>query len=145
MESERVLESDSELVARIQSFLRRRERSRSGALDGGRLKIADAMLVRDTQTLSQGSKETTMTALKFRVLWFLGDAEGKLLTRAQILDRVWNDLSGVPTRVVDVLSLPCGRSSRRYRPSCRSAASAGSVTVSIGFLRLRPMLRGTMG
>jgi DNA-binding response OmpR family regulator len=25
-----------------------------------------------------------------------------LLTRAQILERVWNDVSGVPTRVVDV-------------------------------------------
>ena len=30
------------------------------------------------------------------------EAEGRLLTRAQILEHVWNDTSGVPTRVVDV-------------------------------------------
>jgi two-component system OmpR family response regulator len=35
-------------------------------------------------------------------LWFLAEAEGRLLTRAQILEHVWNDTSGVPTRVVDV-------------------------------------------
>ena len=35
-------------------------------------------------------------------MWFLGEAEGRLLTRAQILEHVWNDTSGVPTRVVDV-------------------------------------------
>jgi DNA-binding response OmpR family regulator len=32
----------------------------------------------------------------------LGEGDGRLLTRAQILERVWNDVSGVPTRVVDV-------------------------------------------
>jgi DNA-binding response OmpR family regulator len=44
----------------------------------------------------------SLTALEFRLLWFLGEADGRLLTRAQILERVWNDVSGVPTRVVDV-------------------------------------------
>jgi len=66
--------SGNELVARVASFLRRRERSRLRAL----------------------------TALEFRLLWFLGEADGRLLTRAQILERVWNDVSGIPTRVVDV-------------------------------------------
>ncbi len=35
-------------------------------------------------------------------MWYLAENVGKLLTRAQILERVWNDVSGVPTRVVDV-------------------------------------------
>ncbi len=35
-------------------------------------------------------------------MWFLAEAEGRLVTRAQILESVWNDTSGVPTRVVDV-------------------------------------------
>ena len=93
--------SGSELVARIQSFLRRRERSRKSDNDG-RLAIGSAALVRDFHTLENGGKGVTLTALEFRLLWFLGEAEGKLLTRAQILERVWNDVSGVPTRVVDV-------------------------------------------
>jgi DNA-binding response OmpR family regulator len=35
-------------------------------------------------------------------MWCLSDAEGRLLARAHILESVWNDTSGVPTRVVDV-------------------------------------------
>jgi len=93
--------SGNELVARIQSFLRRRERSRKSDGDG-RLQVGSAVLVRDFHTLENGSKSVTLTALEFRLIWFLGEAEGKLLTRAQILERVWNDVSGVPTRVVDV-------------------------------------------
>ena len=93
--------SGNELVARIQSFLRRKERSRKSDTDG-KLQIGDATLVRDFHTLENQSKSVTLTALEFRLLWFLGEAEGKLLTRAQILERVWNDVSGVPTRVVDV-------------------------------------------
>jgi two-component system alkaline phosphatase synthesis response regulator PhoP len=93
--------SGNELVARIQSFLRRRERSRKSDTDG-RLQIGTAVLLRDFHTLENANKSVTLTALEFRLLWFLGEAEGKLLTRAQILERVWNDVSGVPTRVVDV-------------------------------------------
>ncbi|GAC1409613.1 MAG: response regulator transcription factor [Candidatus Velthaea sp.] len=93
--------SGNELVARIQSFLRRRERSRKSDTDG-KLGIGSAMLVRDFHALENNGKSVTLTALEFRLIWFLGEAEGKLLTRAQILERVWNDVSGVPTRVVDV-------------------------------------------
>jgi DNA-binding response OmpR family regulator len=93
--------SGNELVARVASFLRRRERSRSRSTDG-RLQIGDAALVRDLHTLEKEGKSVPLTALEFRLLWFLGEGEGKLLTRAQILECVWNDVSGVPTRVVDV-------------------------------------------
>ena len=33
---------------------------------------------------------------------FLAESLGRLLTRAQILEHVWHDTSGVPTRAVDV-------------------------------------------
>jgi DNA-binding response OmpR family regulator len=93
--------SGNELVARIGSFLRRRERSRLRDNDG-RLQLGDAALVRDLHTLEKNGRSVALTALEFRLLWFLGEADGRLLTRAQILERVWNDVSGVPTRVVDV-------------------------------------------
>ena len=93
--------SGNELVARIGSFLRRRERARLRDNDG-RLQLGDSALVRDLHTLEKEERSVALTALEFRLLWFLGEAEGKLLTRAQILERVWNDVSGVPTRVVDV-------------------------------------------
>jgi DNA-binding response OmpR family regulator len=93
--------SGNELVARIGSFLRRRERARLRDGDG-RLQLGDAALVRDLHTLEKNGRSVSLTALEFRLLWFLGEGDGRLLTRAQILERVWNDVSGVPTRVVDV-------------------------------------------
>ena len=93
--------SGNELVARVQSFLRRRERSRRSDGDG-RLQAGTTELVRDFHTLENGKNSVSLTALEFRLLWYLAENTGKLLTRAQILERVWNDVSGVPTRVVDV-------------------------------------------
>jgi DNA-binding response OmpR family regulator len=93
--------SSNELLARIASFLRRRERSRARDQEG-RLQLGDVVLVRDLHVLERDGRAVSLTALEFRLLWFLGEGDGKLLTRAQILERVWNDVSGVPTRVVDV-------------------------------------------
>jgi DNA-binding response OmpR family regulator len=93
--------SPQQLVARIQSFLRRRDRHQQQETEG-RLTIGNATLVRDLHVLQNGEKTVPLTALEFRLLWYLGEGEGRLLTRAQILEHVWNDVSGVPTRVVDV-------------------------------------------
>ena len=93
--------SGHELIARIGSFLRRRERSRARESEG-RLRLGDVELIRDLHAVRHDGRAVSLTALEFRLLWFLGEADGKLLTRAQILERVWNDVSGVPTRVVDV-------------------------------------------
>jgi len=94
--------SGNELVARVASFLRRREKFAARPAGGNLLVIGSATLDRDFHTLIHDAGTVTLTALEFRLLWFLGEAEGRLLTRAQILEHVWNDTSGVPTRVVDV-------------------------------------------
>ncbi len=94
--------SGNELVARVASFLRRREKSVTRTTPGNLLTLGTAQLDRDFHTLANNGSSITLTALEFRLLWFLGEAEGRLLTRAQILEHVWNDTSGVPTRVVDV-------------------------------------------
>lgn len=94
--------SGNELVARVASFLRRREKSVTRPAPGNMLTLGTAQLDRDFHTLANNGSSITLTALEFRLLWFLGEAEGRLLTRAQILETVWNDTSGVPTRVVDV-------------------------------------------
>lgn len=93
--------SPNELVARIQSFLRRRDKQRQREGEG-RLIVGNVTMVRDLHVLQNGDRSVPLTALEFRLLWYLGEAEGRLLTRAQILEHVWNDVSGVPTRVVDV-------------------------------------------
>jgi len=94
--------SGNELVARVASFLRRREKFATKPAGTNLLTLGTSQLDRDFHTLSNNGSTVTLTALEFRLLWFLGEAEGRLLTRAQILEHVWNDTSGVPTRVVDV-------------------------------------------
>ncbi|MGH7737581.1 MAG: response regulator transcription factor [Candidatus Tyrphobacter sp.] len=94
--------SGNELVARVASFLRRRERLLSRRESETQLEFGDAKLDRNFHSLVRDGKSVALTALEFRLLWFLAEAEGRLLTRAQILEHVWNDTSGVPTRVVDV-------------------------------------------
>jgi len=93
--------SPNELLARIASFLRRRDRERQREVDRS-LQVGDVTLLRDLHVARRGGVDTPLTALEFRLLWHLCESEGRLLTRAQILERVWNDVSGVPTRVVDV-------------------------------------------
>jgi|SRR5579872_207334 len=93
--------SPGEFVARVAAFLRRRERYRAQST-ASTLTCGDAMLDRNRQTLVKGDASSFLTALEFKLLWFLAESEGRLLTRAQILEHVWNDVSGVPTRVVDV-------------------------------------------
>ena len=94
--------SGNELVARVASFLRRREKTLQKKEGNNVLQVGAALLDRDFHTLSYTDHKVSLTALEFRLLWFLAEAEGRLLTRAQILETVWNDTSGVPTRVVDV-------------------------------------------
>jgi len=94
--------SGNELVARIASFLRRREKSGAKKEADAVMRVGSAELNRDFHTLVNNGTNVALTALEFRLLWFLAEAEGRLLTRAQILEQVWNDTSGVPTRVVDV-------------------------------------------
>lgn len=94
--------SGNELVARVASFLRRRDRMRNEREGGAVLEIGDVKLDRNFHSLARNSNSVSLTALEFRLLWFLAEAEGRLMTRAQILEHVWNDTSGVPTRVVDV-------------------------------------------
>jgi DNA-binding response OmpR family regulator len=93
--------SGNELGAGVLWCPRGRDRARRSEADG-RLQVGTTDLVRDFHTLENEGKGVTLTALEFRLLWYLAENTGKLLTRAQILERVWNDVSGVPTRVVDV-------------------------------------------
>jgi DNA-binding response OmpR family regulator len=93
--------ADRELLARVSSFFRRRLKI-AGHRNGARLTIGSTHLERDSHTLSHDGRGVPLTALEFRLMWCLTDAEGRLLARSHILESVWNDTSGVPTRVVDV-------------------------------------------
>ena len=92
--------SGNELVARVASFLRRR--AKRSADPESTVTVGDLVLDRDHHALSMNGRSVPVTAFQFRLMRFLAESLGRLLTRAQILEHVWHDTSGVPTRAVDV-------------------------------------------
>ncbi len=80
-----------ELVARVGLALRR-----SGATSPpGRLQVADLVLDEDAHRVWRGEQEAQLTATEFTLLRCLMAAAGRVVTRAQILDHVWQyDFSG---------------------------------------------------
>lgn len=81
-----------ELVARVQVALRRQ-----GVLSGsaGRLQVADLVLDEDAHRVWRGGAEVHLTATEFTLLRCLMANAERVVTRAQILDHVWQyDFAG---------------------------------------------------
>jgi len=90
-----------ELVARVKSILRRsapeRRDRESESIVHGELKI-DA----GRREVHVGSKEIQLAPKEFDLLWELLDHRGLVLTRDQLLERVWGYTFAGDTRTVDV-------------------------------------------
>jgi two-component system, OmpR family, response regulator len=80
--------SIEELVARIRVVLRRHQPS--AAQDSGRLVLADLELDEDTHEVMRNGRPVELTATEFRLLRYLLMNAGRVLSRAQILDHVWD-------------------------------------------------------
>ena len=90
-----------ELVARVKSILRRstpeRRQQESAQLQHGDLKI-DA----GRREVFVGEDEIQLAPKEFDLLWELLDHKGLVLTRDQLLERVWGYTFAGDTRTVDV-------------------------------------------
>jgi two-component system, OmpR family, alkaline phosphatase synthesis response regulator PhoP len=90
-----------ELVARVKSILRRatpeRRQQESAQLQHGDLKI-DA----GRREVFVGEEEIQLAPKEFDLLWELLDHKGLVLTRDQLLERVWGYTFAGDTRTVDV-------------------------------------------
>jgi len=81
-----------ELVARVQAVLRRS--SASGPSDN-RLQFADRVLDEDTREVWRAEKPIELTATEYRLLQYLLLNARRVLSRAQILEHVWDyDFAG---------------------------------------------------
>jgi two-component system, OmpR family, response regulator len=87
-----------ELVARIRTILRR-----SGLTEpeSSRLVFADLELDEDTREVSRGDRPIELTATEFRLLRYLMLNPRRVLTRAQLLDHVWQYDFGGDARVLE--------------------------------------------
>ena len=90
--------SPRELVARVKAVLRRTEPH-----PGGRpVRIGPLEIDPDAHRFTVEGKAIELSALEFRLLYFLASHPGRVFTRDQLLDEVWGSERFVTPRVVDV-------------------------------------------
>ena len=89
-----------ELVARLRGLLRR-----SGATlvkPGSQLVVGDLALDEDSHEVTRAGEEIQLTATEFELLRYLMRNPRRVLSKAQILDRVWNYDFGGQANVVEL-------------------------------------------
>lgn len=87
-----------ELMARIKAILRRASPDRMSE----QLKAGDIELDRIAHRVSRGLREVRLGPTEFRLLEFLMESPGRVLSRTQLLDGVWGRDAFVDERTVDV-------------------------------------------
>jgi two-component system, OmpR family, response regulator len=87
-----------ELVARIRTILRR---TGQAAADSGRLVFEDLELDEESHEVTRGGAPIELTATEYRLLRYLMLNPRRVMTRAQILDHVWDYDFGGDGRVLE--------------------------------------------
>ncbi len=90
-----------ELVARVRSILRRATPERA-ARESAQLKHGDLVVDAGRREVKVGEQEIQLAPKEFDLLWELLDHRGLVLTRDQLLERVWGYTFAGDTRTVDV-------------------------------------------
>jgi len=78
--------SVEELIVRVRAILRRAH----GSGDGGRLQVADLRLDEESHEVFRGNTSIELTPTEFKLLHYLLLNAGRVVSKSQILDRVWN-------------------------------------------------------
>ncbi|MDO4783598.1 MAG: response regulator transcription factor [Propionibacteriaceae bacterium] len=92
--------SIEEVIARLRGLLRR-----SGATEArptSQLVVGDLMLDEDSHEVTRGGEPITLTATEFELLRYLMRNPRRVLSKAQILDRVWSYDFGGQANVVEL-------------------------------------------
>jgi two-component system, OmpR family, response regulator len=89
-----------ELVARLRGLMRRSGAQR--AVTSSVLVVGDLELDEDSHEVSRAGAEISLTATEFELLRFLMRNPKRVLSKAQILDRVWNYDFGGQANVVEL-------------------------------------------
>jgi two-component system, OmpR family, phosphate regulon response regulator PhoB len=87
-----------ELVARIRALLRRADPGRVADV----LKAGDIEMDRVTRRVRRSRQDIALGPTEFRLLEYLMEKPGRVFSRAQLLDGVWNHDAEIDERTVDV-------------------------------------------
>ena len=89
-----------ELIARVRAMIRRNDLSARPA-SSGVLRYLDLVLDEDRLEVSRGGRPISLTPTEFRLLRFLMLNAGRVLSKSQILDHVWEYDFGGDGNVVE--------------------------------------------
>ncbi|WP_328904850.1 response regulator transcription factor [Streptomyces sp. NBC_00234] len=90
-----------EVVARLRGLIRR-SGTAAAARSDSTLVVGDLVLNEDSHEVSRGEQSIHLTATEFELLRFLMRNPRRVLSKAQILDRVWNYDFGGQANVVEL-------------------------------------------
>jgi two-component system, OmpR family, response regulator len=90
--------SIEEVVLRLRAILRR---SLPRATDDEVLRYADLEIDEDVHRVTRAGRDIVLSPTEFRLLHYLIANAGRVVTKQQILERVWDRTVGVESRVVD--------------------------------------------
>lgn len=89
-----------ELMARLRTVLRR---SAGPGFERSSLRVADLTMDEDTREVRRGEAQVTLTPTEYDVLRYLMRSSPTVLTKAQILDHVWEYGFGGRSNVVELV------------------------------------------
>lgn len=87
-----------ELLARVKALLRRAAPERVNAT----LSYGAILLDRDGHRVTRGGRDVNLGPTEYRLLEVLMEAAGRVLSRAQLIDRVWGNTAEIDERTIDV-------------------------------------------
>jgi len=92
--------SPRELVARVKAVLRRRDKER---MKGKKIEIGNIMIIDpETYEVFVEGKKVKLTNSEFKILQLLSSEKGKVFSRSEILNYLWEGEKFVLDRTVDV-------------------------------------------
>jgi two-component system, OmpR family, alkaline phosphatase synthesis response regulator PhoP len=94
--------SPRELTARVKAALRRLQASEGSGKGKGMLVFRQVAIDLEARQLKVGGKPVELTAIEFDLLVALAENRGRVLSREQLLEKVWGYEYFGDTRVVDV-------------------------------------------
>ena len=87
-----------ELLARVKALLRRAAPARVSTI----LAHAGIVLDRDAHRVTRAGREVNLGPTEYKLLEALLEATGRVLTRTQLIDRVWGNTAEIDERTIDV-------------------------------------------
>ncbi|HEV7232491.1 MAG TPA: response regulator transcription factor [Bacteroidia bacterium] len=103
-----------ELLARVRVFLKR---SGSAMQSNNMLKLADLEMDLNAKTVSRSGKQIELTAKEFQLLEFFLRNKNKVVSRAEIAEKVWEITFDSGTNIIDVyVSFLRNKIDKNYSP-----------------------------